>query len=193
MEVCEHGIHYLEGVTGINKNVGLAGSRYHAPCVGGGGIFQGSDRRGTNGDYAAVSVQGSVDLGSCMGRDGVRLGMQFVFFDTLCSYRLKGSQAHMQRDLGGIDAALPEAGKNFGGEMEAGRGSRHGTALLRVDRLIAFAVAAFAVKSSIGPGNVGWKGNVSDLLDGREEICDWQEADSSFTKGAACDHLGPEL
>src|SRR5258708_21064535 len=103
-----------------------------------------------------------------MGRDGVRLGMQFVFFDTLCSYRLKGSQAHMQRDLGGIDAALPEAGKNFGGEMEAGRRSRHGTALLRVDRLIAFPVAAFPVKRSIGPGDRGGKGDGSDLLEGGE-------------------------
>src|ERR1700704_1022018 len=73
--------------------------------------------------------------------------------------------------------------------MEAGGWRRHGTALLRVHGLVAFAVVTFAVRGRVVAGNVGWEGNVSDLLDCGEEICDWPEADATFAEHATRDNL----
>jgi hypothetical protein len=115
--------------------------------------------------------------------------MQFVFFDAVCSYWLKGSQAHMQRDLSGVNAALLEARQYFGGEMETGGWSRHGTALLRVYGLVALAVVTFAIRGGIDAGNVGWEGNVSNLLDSGEKICDRPETDAAFAERTAGHHF----
>ena len=103
--------------------------------------------------------------------------MQFVFFHDFGAHGLEGSQAHVQRDLCGFDAALLKARKDFRSEMQARRGRGHGPAFSGIDRLITLAVAA-----AIFAGDVRRQRHVSQALDGREEIRRWIKADAALAE-----------
>jgi len=88
-----------------------------------------------------------------------------VILDAIDADRLESSQADVQRDVGGLDAALTDSVENLRGEMEAGRGRGYGSALLRIDGLIALAIAR-----GIWARDIGRERDVADAIEGGEEI-----------------------
>src|SRR5712671_1193719 len=72
--------------------------------------------------------------------------------------------------------------------MEAGRGSGHRAPLLRIDGLIAFAIAG-----RIRTRDVGWKGNVADAVQNGIEIVNPLEANAAFAEFPSAENFGPQL
>jgi hypothetical protein len=91
--------------------------------------------------------------------------MEFVVFDLVDADWLEGSEADVERDFSGLDAAVAYAVENFLSEVEAGGGSGYRSTLLGVDGLIALAIAR-----RVGAGNVGWERDMADAIEGSEEI-----------------------
>jgi hypothetical protein len=106
-----------------------------------------------------------VDGGSCVGGDGIGFGMEFVILDAVDADRLEGSQADVQSDVNGLDAALADSGEGFRGEVKAGGRGGYRSRLLGIDGLIALAIAG-----RIGAGDVGWERDVADAIESGEEV-----------------------
>ena len=68
-----------------------------------------------NGDYSAAGVEREIDGRGGAGGDGVRLGVEFVILDAIYADGLESPEAYVQRDLGGLDAALDGFGRESPG------------------------------------------------------------------------------
>ena len=115
--------------------------------------------------------------------------MQLVIFDFFYSHGLKGAKSNVQGDLGNFNSAATNLFQYLRCEVQAGRGRRHRPPRLSIHSLVAVAVRCAVVVAT----NVRRKWNVSNALDACEEIGDWSEADTAFTKTAAADNLGLKL
>ena len=91
--------------------------------------------------------------------------MNLVIFNALDADGLESSQADVEGDFDGVDAAPADAVENIGCEMKAGGGGGYRSALLGVDGLIAFAIAG-----RIGARDIRRERNVADAIEGSEEI-----------------------
>ena len=86
--------------------------------------------------------------------------MDLVIFDALDADGLESSQADVEGDLDGLDAALADAVENFWGEMQAGGGGGYRSALLGIDGLVAFAIAG-----RIGARDIRRERDVADAIE----------------------------
>ena len=77
---------------------------------------------------------------------------------------LESSQADVQRDLGGLDAALTDSVENLRCEMKTGGGRGYRSALLGIDGLIALAIVG-----GIRARDVGRERDMADAIEGGEE------------------------
>ena len=72
-------------------------------------MFQGANRGGADRDDAAAFAAGAADgIGSC-GRQGVELGVHMNVLNTLHVNGLKRTEADMEGDMRGFDAARVQA------------------------------------------------------------------------------------
>ena len=114
--------------------------------------------------------------------------MEFVIFDPVDADGLKGSEADVERDFSGCDAALADAVEDLWGEMKSGGGGCYRATLLGVDGLIAFAIAG-----RIRARDVGWERDVADAIESGEEIVHGLkglEADEAFAELGARENFG---
>src|SRR6202040_2707575 len=165
MEICQDGADCFEVETWVDEQVcgGVAGKDFSSAAAD--GMFESSNRGGAYGDDATRSVKSQVYRGRCGDRDGICFGVNFVVFNAHNMDWLEGSEADVQRDLGGLDTALADAREGFRRKMKAGGGSSHGTTLPGVDGLI-----ALAIMGRIRAGDVGGKRDVADAVEGGAEI-----------------------
>ncbi len=91
--------------------------------------------------------------------------MEFVILDLVDADWLESSQADVQGDLGGLDAALTDSVQNLRGEVETGGGRGYRSALLGIDGLIALAIVG-----GIRARDVGRERYVADAIEGGEKI-----------------------
>ena len=114
--------------------------------------------------------------------------MDFVILDTLDADWLKSSEADVQGDIDGLDAALADAVEDFRCEMEAGGRSGYGAPVAGIDGLIAFAVifaVIFAAMGRIRPRNVRREWDVADAIENGVEIVNRLEANMALAERGA--------
>jgi len=114
--------------------------------------------------------------------------MEFVILDLVDANRLEGSEADVERDFSGLDAAPADTAENLLSEMEAGGGGGYRSALLGVDGLIALAIAR-----RVRAGNVGRERDMADAIEGGEEVVhagSGREADVALAELGAGEDLG---
>ena len=136
MEVGQERVDGLEAVRRVDEEVGLAGPRHEdAPLAGprldhpGGGRADGEELLAGR----LVRVQ---PRRRRLGQ-GEGLGMHRVLAEVLVMDMGEGAVADMQRDLLATHPPVVEAGEDFVGEVQPGRGRRHRAVFLGVDRLVA--------------------------------------------------------
>ena len=83
-------------------------------------MFERADGGGSNSDDPAGSAQGIVNRGGCGGGNGIRLGVDFVIFDSVDADGLKSSKADVKCNVGGFNAADADAIEDGGSEMKSG-------------------------------------------------------------------------
>lgn len=201
VEVGEQCADDLKFVSGIDKQVGFAGTRADYPLSLLCGVFECADRRRPDCYQAAILAPCPVDLFCGFRGDRIAFRMQFVLFDFFYANRLKGSQPDVECDFGGFDFALAEAHQNLRSEMKTGGGSGDRSALAGIDGLIAVAVGG-----GILAGNIGWEGDVADALDDGKEVVEGlagfarlsphvrgSETDVALAEVSARDDFGMEL
>lgn len=177
MEISQKGIDEFEVVSGIDEEVGLPRARQNITGMLIGSKLEGADGGCADGDDPFRLAACFPDfLGGFFG-DGVDLGMKMVIFNSLGANGLEGPEADVQSDFGSFDSSILDAGENFSSEVEAGGRGGNRSTLLRVDRLIAFAVA-----KGIITVDVGRERNVSDLVDAGEKIIDGIKADAALSE-----------
>jgi len=117
VEVGEKGAHDLKVESGIDEEIGMAGSGAHRSGPLPGGIFKGADGRGADGNDAARFPAGSFDLlGGGLG-DGIGLGMKSMLFDRFGADGLEGSETDVERDFRGLNPAFANTGEDLRREM----------------------------------------------------------------------------
>jgi hypothetical protein len=151
-------------------------------------MFEGSNRGGADSDDATRGAERLVDGIGCIGGDGVRLGMNRVIFDALDADGLESSQADVQGDLDRLDPTLADAVEDFRSEMQAGGGGRYRPARLRIDGLIAVAIAG-----RIGARDIRRERDVADAIEHGEEIADWLKADAALAELCSGENLGLQV
>lgn len=114
--------------------------------------------------------------------------MQCVVLDDFLADGLESSQSHVESDLGGLDSAGVQRAENFRSEVQAGGGSGDRSELAGVDSLVAVAVGG-----RVRAGDVRGERDMSDALDGGEEILAGGEADAAFSEFAAGGDFGLQL
>ncbi len=156
------------------------GSRAKLHCV-----FEGSNRRGADGDHATRRTESLVDGGGSFGGDEVRLGMDVVILDALDADGLKSSQADVQGYIDSLDLALADAVEDFPCEMKASSGGCHRSTLLRIDSLI-----PLTIMGRIRARDIRREWNVADAVKGSEEIDDGLKTDAAQAEFRAGEDLG---
>jgi hypothetical protein len=141
-----------------------------------------------HGNDATRIAASLIDGSGCAGRNGISLGVDLVILNALHANRLKSSQSYMQCDVGRLDPALANAIEDFWSEMKSGRGGGYRTPLLRIDGLIAFAIAG-----RILTRDVGREGHVSDAIENGMEIVNRLEANAAFTEFPSAENFGLQL
>jgi hypothetical protein len=91
--------------------------------------------------------------------------VEFVIFDATDADRLEGSEADVQRDIDGLDAALTDSVENLRREVETGGRRGYRSALIRIDGLIALAIAG-----GVRTRDVGRERDVADAIEGGKEV-----------------------
>jgi len=189
VEIGQHCLDHLEFEAWVDEEVGSGRACNDFCCADANCVFESSNRGGADGDYATFGAESVVDDGGGAGGDGIRFGMEFVKFDLVDAYGLESSQADVERDFGGLDAALADAVEDFRGEVKAGGGSGYRSALLGIDSLIAFAIAG-----RVGARDVGRERDVADAIEGGEEgvggLKGGREADAALAELGAGQDIG---
>jgi hypothetical protein len=117
--------------------------------------------------------------------------MKFVVFDAIDTDRLESSEADVEGDIDGLDAALADAVEDVGSEVKAGGRGGYGSVLLGVDGLIALAIVG-----RIGTRNVRRKRDMADAIERGKEIAalpDGVKANSALAESGASEHLGMQF
>ena len=109
-------------------------------------------------------------------------------FDFFCADGLEGSQADVQGDFCLLHPVLSQLGEDLRSEMEPRGRSGNGASFAGVHGLI-----PIVIRSRIRTRNVGWKRDVTDLLDGGEEIGCRRETNATLAELAAGNYLGLKL
>ncbi len=169
VEVCQHRLDHFKFETccgiRINKKVGRCWACDDCSGAYSNRMFEGANRCGANGNYPAPAAEREIDGRGGAGGDGVGLGVELVILDAIDADRLESSQADVQRDPGGLDAALTDSVENLRGEVETGGGRGYRSPLLGIDGLIAIAIVG-----GIRARDVGRERDVADAIEGREKI-----------------------
>ncbi len=115
--------------------------------------------------------------------------MEAVLFHHFIPQWLKGPQADMQRDLGGLNAARADLLQDLRREVQAGggRGDRAPRLFAGKDGLVARAVVG-----RVRPVDVRRQRDVPDALDDGEEVRHRSKAQRPLAEGAAGDDFGLE-
>ena len=142
-------------------------------------MLEGSHGSRTDCHNPAPRIERAIDLVRSFTRDDIRLAVKFVIFDTLDTDRLKSSQAHMKRNLGGFDTTLTNTVKNLRSKVQASGWSCDRTAFVRVNSLITFPV--FRIVLSI---NIRRQGHMAKSFDLLKKIRRSLETDSSLPEAA---------
>ena len=128
---------------------------------------------------------------SCHSRllgDAIALPVQAVVFDALLVDRLESTESDMKSDLTISTARARMLIKNRRCEMQSGCGGGHRPTLLRVDRLISFAVGRLVVA-----GNIRRERHVSNAIERFVEISVLVKPDASFAKRTSRDDFRVEF
>src|SRR5215472_13134238 len=190
MEVGEKSSHDAKFKSWVDEKVRLAWARLNFPVALPGRVFERPHRRGAHGYDAPALGQGAVELCGHRFRNIEALAMHFVVFQIGHMHWLKGSQSHVQSDLGNLDAASADVLENRRREMQTGCGRGDASASFGpgIDRLVALAVLA-----AVFAGDVRRQRHVTQLLHQREEIRHRAEADGSLAEISARGYLAFKL
>src|ERR1700727_1257257 len=122
MEIGQHGADEAEFVAGVDEEIRVAGAGSDFSVGLLSGKFQGADCGGSHGYDAAGGAEGLGNFCRRFCGDRVKIGVKFVVFDYFGANGLESSEAHVEGDLGGFDAASFYSRENFRGEVESGGG-----------------------------------------------------------------------
>src|SRR5271165_7042573 len=113
----------------------------HKLTAGERAVLEGPHRRGARRYYPPAITPRCIQLAS--GRLGERVAFRVKvdILHALHANRLKCPQSHVQSDVRDAHAMSANSVDDLRREMQARRWSRHRSALLRVDRLVALAVS----------------------------------------------------
>jgi hypothetical protein len=176
---------YLEFETWVDEEIGGGRACDDGSCARPHGVFEGSNRRGADGDDATRSTQSLVDGGGSVGGDGIRLGMDLVIFDALDADGLKSSQADMQGYIDSLHLALADAVEDFPCEMKASGGGCYRSTLLRIDGLI-----PLPIMGRIRSRDIRREWDVADAVESSEEIDHGLKTDAAQAEFRAGQDLG---
>ena len=188
VKICQKSVHDLEVVPGIDEKVRFAAARVDLAGMLQRGELERSHRGGAHGDDASGLAPGFLNFRSGFGRDRILFGVQSMIFYPLNAHRLEGSEAHMQRDFGGLNAARGQAGQNLWSEMKTRGGSGDGSTIASVYGLITFVVGR-----RIWARDVRRQRDVADQVDASEEIGHGSEADVARTEFSTGDDFSLKL
>jgi len=107
-----------------------------------------------------------------------------MIFHSFNPHRLKCSQADVQRYINDCNAPQAHSLQNLGREVQAGRRSRHRSALLRIYGLI-----AITIRRPVFACDVGRQGHVAELFYGSEKILCRRKSNPSLSKAATIRNL----
>src|SRR5689334_1071064 len=126
MEVGHQSVDDAEVEAGIDEEIRRSGAGDDGAVVGARDRFERARRGRADRDDATALAPGAFDRGGGRRGDLVAFRLEPVLLDALDAHGLEGAVAHVQRDLGALDAAVIERGEKCGGEMQAGgrRGDR---------------------------------------------------------------------
>ena len=192
VEVGQHRLDHFEFETyfriWVDEKVGRCRAGDDCSFADANGVFERADRCGADSDYSAASAEGVINGGGGAGRDGIRLGVEFVILDALDPDWLEGSQADVQRDVDSLDVALTDSVEALGCEVKTRSGGCHRSALLGIDGLVALAIA-----EGIRTSDVGWERDVANAIENSEEIFHARrglEANVALAESGAGHNLG---
>src|SRR5689334_9390891 len=106
MEVGQESAHQHEFVSRIDEEVCLTRAWLDFTVFFLRRKFERAHGRGSDGYYSSLFGASFIDLLCGLFGNRIRLRMQLVLFDLLHSDGLEGSQAYMQRHLGGLNTPL---------------------------------------------------------------------------------------
>src|SRR5271155_3953040 len=193
MEIGEELVDDAERLAGIEENRGFGFSGSYRAAVAAlcgffGGVFQGADDCGADGeDWSLFLLRFRDCLRGDFG-DFVRLDVDFVIFEALGADRFEGAQAYVEGYLCNFDIAGADALQNFRREVQTRRGRGYGASLPRVDGLVALAVGGL-----VGTLDVRRQGNVAEAAERFVETGFRGEAQDAQAKFAAAFGYGFEF
>ncbi len=165
VEIGQERIHDAEGLAGIEEDAGFsaAGKDQGASQGGGfcGGILEGANHGGADGEDGAAGTAGGDDRGGGGGRAHVGFARAGVVFEARNADGLESAEADIEGERVDFDAGEAQAGEDFGGEMEAGGGSGDSRAAGGVNGLVTLTVGELVFAADIGRER-----NVSQAFDG---------------------------
>jgi hypothetical protein len=176
---------HFEFETWVDEQIGGGRACDDGSCAKPHCVFEGSNRRGADGDDATRRAESPVDGRGSFGGDGVRLGMDLVIFDALDADGLKGSQADVQGYIDSLDLALANAVEDFGCEMKASGGGCYRSPLLRIDGLI-----PLTIMGRVRTRDIRREWDVADAVEGSEEIADGLKTEAAQAEFRASEDLG---
>ena len=192
VEVGQHRFDYFEFETCfgicVDEEVGCCGACDDCSCAYSNGMFERANRCGADGDYSAPGAEREIKGRGGVGGDGIRFGVEFVILDAIDADRLECSEPDVQRDFGGLDAALTDSVENLRSEVKARSGRGYRSALLSIDGLI-----ALAITGRIGARDVGRERDVADAIECGEKIIvilEGLKADNALAELSARQNLG---
>jgi hypothetical protein len=189
VEICQQCTDDPKNEAGIDEEVrfALLGSNPAIATLGY-GVFERAYRGCAHCNNSALLVERTIDCGGCVLGNYIVLLVEAVVLDALDAHGLKRTEAHVQRDFGGFDAALLKAAQDFWREVEAGRRRGDRTALAGVDGLV-----ALAIPLAIGAGDVRRQGHVAKSFHDLEKIVDRCEANAPLPELSAAEHFRLEI
>ncbi len=137
-------------VAGPDEQVGAAGAGEDPAAAGRERVLERTARGRADAHDAPPGTEGAVQGRRGRRRDLVVLGVEAVLARVVGLHRLERPRADVQREAGGLDAAVGERGEQLGGEVQARRGRRHGAARPRVDGLVALAIGRARARPRAG-------------------------------------------
>ena len=139
VKVGDQRIHTLEGIAGVDKDVGPAGSSGQTAVLPGKAL-QRAAGGGAHGDDPAALFLGLADDAGGLLRDDAKLRMHLMVLDLLRLHRAEGAQAHMQRHVAQLHALGGDLLHQFLGKMQPGGGGSGAADFPGIDGLIPLAV-----------------------------------------------------
>ena len=142
MEIGHEGVKHLKAITGIDKNIGPAGTGAHdtvLPCPG----LDGAAGCGTHADHATAAVLGRIDEICRLLGDHTVLTVHLVVGDLILLHRPEGAKTHVQRHITDVHAHFLQPCQEFRGKVQSCRRGRRRSVDLGIYGLVALAVLQF--------------------------------------------------